>query len=92
MFEMFFLAGMMHYEEPEDCILEVQKFERKHGDLLHKCSEEVQFCVPRIGAMARHFVGPYRLKRLACQCIGRFLASHGLSWKNLTGMISLCLD
>ena len=38
MFEMFFLAGMMHYEEPEDCILEVQKFERKHGDLLHKCS------------------------------------------------------
>ena len=41
MFEMFFLAGMMHYEEPEDCILEVQKFERKHGDLLHKCSEEV---------------------------------------------------
>ena len=66
MFEMFFLVGMMYYEEPEDCILEVQKFVRKHGDLLHKYSKEVQFCMLCIEAMAQYFVGPYRLKRLAC--------------------------
>lgn len=48
-----------------------------------KCTEEVQFCVSNIQTMALHFVGTYRLKRLACQFVGRFLASHGYSWVNM---------
>ena len=73
------LAGQVHYQDPEDCLSMILKFAKKNDDMLYKCSDEVNYFLPRILKIARHFIRLYRLRRLTCQYLVCFLVSMGLS-------------
>ena len=74
---MFFIGDVAHFEEPEDCLQDILKFQKKHSDMLYKCHKEVQYCLAHILGVAKQFIGPYRLQRLTCECLTSFLASCG---------------